>query len=85
MDTDVADEMIHCHSDGPLVVHTTKQYPNDDATAFNILGRVLSGTLHAHAAVRVLGEKYSLQDEEDSRVLNVGRLWIYQARCDSRG
>lgn len=27
-----------------------------------------------------MGENYSLNDEEDSRVLSVGRLWIYEAR-----
>lgn len=61
-------------------MHTTKQYPTDDCTGFYVLGRVLSGTLHAHQSVRLLGENYSLADEEDSRVVNIGRLWIYEAR-----
>jgi hypothetical protein len=26
------------------MIHTTKQYPSRDATAFHVLGRVLSGT-----------------------------------------
>lgn len=65
---------------GQLVVHTTKQYPTDDCTGFNVLGRVLSGTLNAHQSVRLLGENYSLADEEDSRIVTVGRLWIYEAR-----
>ena len=30
--------------------------------------------------VKVLGENYSLDDEEDSRILRCGRLWITQAR-----
>ena len=29
--------------------------------------------------MRILGEKYSLQDEEDSRHGQVGRLWIPEA------
>ena len=62
------------------MVHSTKMYPTEDCTSFVVLGRVLSGTLHAGQEVRVLGENYSLQDEEDSRILNVGRLWIYEAR-----
>lgn len=45
-----------------------------------MLARVISGTLHAGQEVRVLGENYSLQDEEDSRILQVGRLWVYEAR-----
>lgn len=40
----------------------------------------MSGTLYAGQTVRVLGENYSSQDEEDSRIMNVGRLWIYEAR-----
>ena len=62
------------------MVHTTKQYPTEDCTGFYVLGRVLSGTLHAHQNVRLLGEAYSLNDEEDSRLVTIGRLWIYEAR-----
>lgn len=62
------------------MVHSTKMYPTDDCTFFLVLGRVMSGTLHADQEVRVLGENYTLQDEEDSRVLTVGRLWVYEAR-----
>lgn len=40
----------------------------------------MSGTLHAGTDVRILGENYTLQDEEDSRVLTIGRLWIYESR-----
>lgn len=45
-----------------------------------VLARIMSGTLYAGQSVRVLGENYSAQDEEDSRVMNVGRLWLYEAR-----
>ena len=30
--------------------------------------------------VRILGENYTIEDEEDSRLLQAGRLWIYNAR-----
>lgn len=63
-----------------LQVHSAKMYPTEDCTFFQVLGRVMSGTLHAGTDVRILGENYSLQDEEDSRVLTVGRLWIYESR-----
>lgn len=62
------------------MVHTTKQYPSHDATCFHVLGRVMSGTLQANQDVRILGENYSLQDEEDSRIMTIGRLWVYEAR-----
>ena len=66
--------------DGRLMVHTTKQYPTEDATCFHVFGRVFSGTVHAQQQVRLLGENYSMFDEEDSRTLTIGRLWIYEAR-----
>ena len=99
------------------MIHTTKQYPSHDATAFHVLGRVLSGTgrlfrftfnmllkrvtlrqdhagnifpvwtlglvnniyiqficvvvVHAGQQVKILGENYTLEDEEDSRIGNV--------------
>ena len=62
------------------MVHTTKLYPTQDATCFHVFGRVVSGTLYANQEVRILGENYSLQDEEDSRFGQVGRLWISEAR-----
>ncbi|XP_037094775.1 LOW QUALITY PROTEIN: 116 kDa U5 small nuclear ribonucleoprotein component-like [Pollicipes pollicipes] len=79
-DSPLAAAMADCDADGPLMVHTTKQYPTVDATCFHVLGRVLSGTLHADQTVRLLGEKYTLADEEDSRIVNVGRLWVHEAR-----
>ena len=30
--------------------------------------------------VRILGENYTLDDDEDSRTGQVGRLWILEAR-----
>ncbi len=72
----------HCflYFQGSLVVHTSKMYPTEDCVCFHVFGRVFSGTLQSNQTVRVLGENYSLADEEDSRILSVGRLWIYEAR-----
>jgi len=79
-ETERYDDMVDCNQDGRLMVHTTKQYPTEDTTCFHVLGRVMSGTLHAGQEVRLLGENYTVFDEEDSRTLRVGRLWIYEAR-----
>lgn len=80
--------MTACSADGALMIHVSKQYPassGEDGSAvgsnsFNVLGRVFSGTLHAGQHVRILGETYSSIDEEDSRVAQVGRLWIPEGR-----
>ena len=66
------------------MVHTSKQYPTDDTTCFHVLGRVMSGTPHANQTVKLLGETYTMYDEEDSRNINVGRLWIFQARYSKK-
>ncbi|XP_017305095.1 116 kDa U5 small nuclear ribonucleoprotein component [Diaphorina citri] len=79
-DSDVARDMKACNPEGRLMVHSSKMYPTEECTFFQVLARVMSGTLHAGQEVRVLGENYSLMDEEDSRILTVGRLWIYEAR-----
>lgn len=79
-DSELAQVMIDCNKDGSLMIHTTKQYSTQDATNFHVFGRVMSGTLRANQDVRILGENYTLADEEDSRVMSVGRLWIYEAR-----
>lgn len=61
--------------------HTTKMFSTDDGVQFHAFGRVLSGTLQAGQPVKVLGENYSLEDEEDSQICTIGRLWISVARC----
>lgn len=62
--------------------HTTKMYSTEDGVQFHAFGRVLSGTIQAGQPVKVLGENYTLEDEEDSQVCTVGRLWISVARYD---
>ncbi|XP_046349989.1 116 kDa U5 small nuclear ribonucleoprotein component-like [Haliotis rufescens] len=79
-DSELAEDMTHCDPDGPLMIHTTKLFPTSDGTSFHVFGRVLSGTLYSNQEVRILGENYTLQDEEDSRFGQVGRLWIAEAR-----
>lgn len=75
--------MLTCAPNGPLIVNTVKSYPSenpDKSDAFYLLGRVLSGTLHEGETVKVLGESYTLEDDEDSKVCTIGRLWIWNAR-----
>ncbi|XP_039255235.2 116 kDa U5 small nuclear ribonucleoprotein component-like [Styela clava] len=79
-DSELAQSMLKCDPDGPLMVHTCKMYSTEDGVSFRVFGRVLSGTVHSNEQVKVLGENYSLEDEEDSRVVTVGRLWISEAR-----
>lgn len=79
-DLSLTQSMVLCDAQGPLVVHTTKQYSTQDACSFYVFGQVLSGTLYSKQTVRLLGEGYSSIDEEDSRLITIGRLWIYESR-----
>lgn len=76
----VVDPALRPRLQGPLMCHTTKMYSTDDGVQFHAFGRVLSGTIHAGQPVKVLGENYTLEDEEDSQICTVGRLWISVAR-----
>ncbi|KAK3675841.1 hypothetical protein LTR78_004482 [Recurvomyces mirabilis] len=64
-DSKTAETMLECDAEGPLVVHITKLFNTADAQNFNVYGRVMSGTARPGMKVRVLGENYSLDDEED--------------------
>lgn len=72
--------MVESDPSGPLMVHVTKLYPKSDCSVFDAFGRVYSGELHSGQTVRVLGEGYSPDDEEDMTVKEVTKLWVYQAR-----
>uniref|UniRef100_A0A673GPI1 116 kDa U5 small nuclear ribonucleoprotein component n=1 Tax=Sinocyclocheilus rhinocerous TaxID=307959 RepID=A0A673GPI1_9TELE len=69
LDSDLGETMSECDPDVSLA-----------CLQFHAFGRVLSGTLQAGQPVKVLGENYSLEDEEDSQICTVGRLWISVAR-----
>lgn len=80
MDSEVVESMLKCDPEGPLVIQATKLYNTSDATAFHTFGRVLSGTAKPGAAVRVLGENYTLDDEEDMVDAIISDVWIYETR-----
>ena len=72
--------MLKCDKDGLLMANMTKMYHKPDCESFDAYGRVLSGTLRVGDEVQVLGEAYSLDDQEDSAAKTVSRLWLYNAR-----
>ncbi|KAJ4878900.1 Ribosomal protein S5/Elongation factor G/III/V family protein [Raphanus sativus] len=79
-DSAIYEAMVECDPSGPLMVNVTKLYPKSDTSVFDVFGRVYSGTLQTGQSVRVLGEGYSPEDEEDMTIKEVTKLWIYQAR-----
>ncbi|EGG17824.1 U5 small nuclear ribonucleoprotein subunit [Cavenderia fasciculata] len=70
-----------CDPNGPLVVYVTKLLTNDAGTGFDCLGRVLSGTVRRSSEVRVLGERYSIDTNEEDLVLEeLTKVSIGEAR-----
>ncbi|KAK5720918.1 hypothetical protein LTR15_006880 [Elasticomyces elasticus] len=80
LDSKTAQSMLECNAQGPLVVHVTKLFNTPDAAGFNAFGRVMSGTARQGEKVRVLGEGYSLDDEEDMVFAVVGETWVGESR-----
>lgn len=79
-DSSTADAVCNADANGPLVMHVVKQYHRRDYVSFHSLARVLSGTVKVGQRVRVLGEQYSLEDEEDSAEAVIKALFIGECR-----
>ena len=75
-----AQAMLSCSRTGVAMLHVTKLFCRHDAAVFDAFGRVFSGHLKVGDTVRVLGEGYSLDDEEDSSMRTITRIWVYNAR-----
>ncbi|GAP88711.1 putative elongation factor 2 [Rosellinia necatrix] len=80
LDTKVAESMKKCDQDGPLVVHVTKLFNTTDAKSFYSFGRVMSGIARPGMQVRVLGEGYSIDDEEDMAMATISSVYIAETR-----
>ena len=72
--------MARCDASAPTMVHITKLYHTTDAQSFRALGRVMSGVVKKGMEVKVLGEGYSPEDEEDMLKAVVEDVWISEAR-----
>lgn len=73
--------MKACDAEGPVMVQVAKLYHTTDAQSFRAFGRVLSGTLRKGMDIKVLGEGYSPEDEEDMMKATVEDIWIHESRC----
>ncbi|PSK42538.1 U5 small nuclear ribonucleoprotein component [Elsinoe australis] len=80
IDTKTAEAMLKCDQDGPLIIHVTKLFTTQDAGSFSAFGRVLSGTAKPGQQVRVLGEGYTIEDEEDMVNATISDTWLAESR-----
>lgn len=80
LDTKVGAAMEKCDQDGPVIVQISKLFVTQDASKFNVFGRVMSGIAQPGQKVRVLGEGYSVDDEEDMVVATISDTFIANTR-----
>jgi U5 small nuclear ribonucleoprotein component len=80
MSSELAHSLTQCDPNGPTVIHITKLYNTTDAQSFRAFGRVISGTVRQGMEVKVLGENYSPEDEEDVMKATVEDIWIGESR-----
>ncbi|TBU50013.1 Calreticulin family-domain-containing protein [Dichomitus squalens] len=80
MSSELAQTMQECNPEGPVMVQIAKLYHTTDAQTFRAFGRVISGTVRKGMDVKVLGEGYSPEDEEDMVKAVVEDIWISEAR-----
>lgn len=78
--SDLAASMRACDPEGPVMVQITKLYHTTDAQSFRAFGRVMSGTLRKGMDIKVLGEGYSPEDEEDMMQATAEEMWISESR-----
>ncbi|KAJ7597298.1 Calreticulin family-domain-containing protein [Mycena floridula] len=76
----IASSMKSCDAGAPVMVQISKLYHTTDAQSFRAFGRVLSGTLRKGMQIKVLGEGYSQEDDEQMRKVTLEEMWISEAR-----
>jgi U5 small nuclear ribonucleoprotein component len=80
LDSKTVESIEKVDQDGPLVVHVSKLYNTVDSKSFYAFGRVLSGTASPGDQVRVLGEGYTIDDEEDMVTATISDTCIAESR-----
>ncbi|KAI0050624.1 Calreticulin-domain-containing protein [Auriscalpium vulgare] len=78
--SDLATSLKTSDPQGPVVVHVTKLYHTTDAQSFRAFGRVFSGTVKKGMDIKVLGEGYSPEDEEDMMKVQIDDIWVSESR-----
>jgi len=80
MDSPTARAMLTCDADGPLMINICKLYPAPDGSEMFAFGRILSGTVRVGDRVKILGENFSPEDEEDMAIHTVEGVYINESR-----
>ncbi|KAF0360614.1 P-loop containing nucleoside triphosphate hydrolase protein [Gigaspora margarita] len=82
MDTEVAEAIRKCDSDGPLMIYVTKLYNSSDVSTFDTFGQILSGSVIKGQTVKVLWRRIFNNNEEDMTIREVSDVEIFESRKD---
>jgi hypothetical protein len=79
-DSILIEQCAQCSEHSPVVAYVGKLFPKADCSAFEAFTRIFSGSIKVGDKVRVLGEAYSPDDEEDSVVAEVTGVSVFMGR-----
>jgi U5 small nuclear ribonucleoprotein component len=88
LDAPFVQDMVRCSSVGDsktTVIHVTKLYSASDGNSFDAFGRIYSGTVQPGQRVKVLGEGYvPEEDDEDVAVATIESVAIPRGRSHTQ-
>jgi len=76
----IAEAMRSCDPKGPLMINVVKLYSSSDGSSFSAFGRIYSGSVRVGDKVKVLGESYTLDDDEDAAFGQVQGVYLPKGR-----
>jgi len=80
LDSAPAKAMAKCDPRAPFVMHCVKLYAATDGQSFSAFGRIYSGVIKPGDRVKVLGEAFSPDDDEDMALATVSAVSIPRGR-----
>ncbi|SOV22763.1 U5 small nuclear ribonuclear protein, putative [Plasmodium sp. DRC-Itaito] len=81
--TKISYDMMKCmkgNETDNLMIYIIKNYHRPECGMIDLFGRVMCGTIKKGQTVRILGEGYTLNDDEDMITRVITHLWIYEGR-----
>jgi U5 small nuclear ribonucleoprotein component len=72
--------MKACKPSGPLMMNVVKLYNNPEGNKFLSFARIFSGTIRKGQRVKVLGEAYTQDDDEDMAIVEVTGISVSVGR-----
>jgi translation elongation factor EF-G len=78
--TEIHDIVEKCESDNKLVAYVSKLVDTQDSEHFYALVRVLSGSIKPNEVIKLLGEEYSSNNNEDYKEQKISKCYMWCGR-----